>query len=124
MLVATLLVITAVDLRFHRIHNVSIAILIFESLAMHKLHVTSFGLIFSFAFAALLFLVRAGGGDIKFAIFILGGLIPSGSNGKYLQFFLLLATIHLVIHFLITHRFSGHLPLAPALAGSLALVIM
>lgn len=124
MLVSTLLVIIAIDLRFHRIHNISIALLLIEAIPIHKFHPTLFSLIFAFAFSGILAFVRAGAGDIKFATFILSGLLSSDLFGKYLQSFLLLATIHLLIHFSITRRLSGHLPLAPALAGSLVLVIM
>lgn len=124
MLALTLLAIVVLDIRFHRIHNISIAILLIESIQMHKFHLTVSGLIFAFTLSLLLLFARAGAGDIKFAILILSGLISSDSIGRYLQSFLLVASIHLVIHFSITRRFSGHIPLAPALAGSAALIIM
>mgnify|MGYP006947913127 CR=1 FL=1 len=124
MISLTLLAIVALDIRFHRIHNISIAIVLIESIQMHKFHLTVSGLIFALTLSLLLFFVRAGAGDIKFAILVLSGLISSDSFGRYLQSFLLVASIHLLIHFSITRRFSGYLPLAPALAGSAVLVIM
>lgn len=124
-----LLAISILDIYKHKIHNLSLLVLILIGIFAGLNHFHFAHLFFSFGFAILLMMMRAGGGDIKFAILILPIFLPPDSLGRYLIAFSIIAACQLLIQGTYLYFFrrislkSQHLALAPALAGALALVI-
>lgn len=119
---ATLIAIIAIDVKWHRIHNVTIIALLFESLLLNIFHVTKLSVAFALALGLLLFITGAGGGDIKFALLVLIGLLSEQNISSYLEAFCGIAIVHIVVRAITAKGLDGAMPLAPSLVGALLLV--
>lgn len=119
---ATLIAIIAIDVKWHRIHNVAILVLIFESQLLNTFHLTPASEAFALALSLILFFTGGGGGDIKFALFVLSGLLSEQNISSYLAAFSAIAIVQLVFRFVTTGECRGAVPLAPSLVGALLLV--
>ena len=85
--------------------------------------------VFAFIFTFALIAMKAGGGDIKFALIALPFFLPKNAISQYLTYFAIVAATQLLIHWTYLYFFkkstykSHYLALGPALAGALALVL-
>ena len=127
--IAFLVGIACLDILRHKIYNVSLILLLILGTVAHLMHFHFSNLIFALLFSIALGLMRAGGGDIKFALIALPFFLPLGAISQYLTYFAIIAAAQLVVqgtylYFFKRISFKSHyLALGPALTGALALAL-
>jgi Flp pilus assembly protein protease CpaA len=107
------------DLRFHRITNVSLIILVTSIFVTGNSH---FNLMYACAVlgvgVACYLYLGLGAGDVKLSFLLALLLVPSTKIAAYWAMCALLALFSILLHFLINRRMKGNIALAPALCGA------
>ncbi len=119
-----LIAIAIFDLKFHRIPNVAVALVVLLDLAL-GLSPNSFSLLlflFPAGFLAWRYL-KIGGGDIKLLGAMLVFVLPHESLSDYAFYFFLCATALMLIYVVRGATLKIAIPLAPAISGGYLLSI-
>lgn len=111
--------IALLDIRFHRISNRSLILLLLLGLAEGRFQLEFRYLLVSSALVFLFTTIsKCGFGDSKLAIIILNLYIPSTDLLLFLSFLALNSAILVVAHLIHRHHFKGDIAFAPALCGA------
>ena len=119
-----LIAIAIFDLKFHRIPNVSVALVVLLDLALGS-SPNSFSLLLFLIPASFLAwrYLRIGGGDIKLFGAMLVFVLPRESLSDYVFYFILCAIALMLIYIVRGATFKIAIPLAPAISGGYLLSI-
>ncbi|MFY8255194.1 MAG: prepilin peptidase [Candidatus Planktophila sp.] len=120
-----LIAIAIFDLKFHRIPNVSVALVVLLDLALGS-SPNSFSLLLFLIPASFLAwrYLRIGGGDIKLLGAMLVFVLPRESLSDYVFNFLLCAIALMLIYIVRGATLKIAIPLAPAISGGYLLSIL
>ncbi len=119
-----LIAIAIFDLKFHRIPNVAVALVVLLDLAL-GLSPNSFSLLLFLIPASFLAwrYLKIGGGDIKLLGAMLVFVLPHESLSDYAFYFFLCATALMLIYVVRGATLKIAIPLAPAISGGYLLSI-
>ena len=120
MLVSSILiVISYIDIRYRRIPNLLVLVLLFATISESKPDFDSQFVLWNSLFIAVFSaLSRCGFGDTKLSLVIVNAIIGKALIFEYLFYVIVISSISIAIHLLRHRGIKGDIAFAPALCGA------
>lgn len=120
MLVSSILiVISYIDIRYRRIPNLLVLVLLFATISESKPDFDSQFVLWNSLFIAVFSaLSRCGFGDTKLSLVIVNAIIGKALIVEYLFYVIVISSISIAIHLLRHRGIKGDIAFAPALCGA------
>jgi len=114
-----LIVISCIDIRYRRIPNLLVLVLLFATISESKPDFDSQFVLWNSLFIAVFSaLSRCGFGDTKLSLVIVNAIIGKALIVEYLFYVIVISSISIAIHLLRHRGIKGDIAFAPALCGA------